>query len=89
MENFNFAMSFQFSHVVLSFMILINSFKSCSRLFFNLVAAAIVYFTPNVIQGGQVPLYYYGGLLLFYTFHQVIFYFFLSHLLLMGVPALL
>lgn len=44
------------------------------RLFFNLIAAAIVYFTPSIIQNGQVPLYYYGGLLLFYTFHQITLY---------------
>ncbi|KAJ1527726.1 hypothetical protein ONE63_007684 [Megalurothrips usitatus] len=44
------------------------------RLFFNLVAAAIVYFTPSLIYNGEVPLYYYGGLLLFYTFHQITLY---------------
>lgn len=44
------------------------------RLFFNLIAATIVYLTPTVIHEGQVPFYYYVGLLLFYTFHQITLY---------------
>ncbi|KAE8738368.1 hypothetical protein FOCC_FOCC016165 [Frankliniella occidentalis] len=45
------------------------------RLFFNVVAGAIVYFTPSFINdNGDVPLYYYIGLLLFYTCHQITLY---------------
>lgn len=44
------------------------------RLFFNLVAAAIVFLTPSITANGEVPMYYYVGLLLFYTFHQITLY---------------
>lgn len=50
---------------------MINIYNQSYRLAFGLVAAFLVWLTPYVVTGGQVPAYYFILLISLYMIHQV------------------
>lgn len=50
---------------------MINIYNQFYRLAFGLVAAFLVWLTPYVVTGGQVPAYYFILLISLYMIHQV------------------
>lgn len=50
---------------------MINIYNQSYRLAFGLVAAFLVWLTPYVVTGGQVPAYYFIVLISLYMIHQV------------------